>query len=541
MRAEALLGARRRWVGAVVIALVERAAAAPPPATCQLQQQGSELVTTVTAHRGGLTLTITNQTSLPPPSSSPTATQPRSTSHSRLAVARGRHHIFTMDAVLGEITMTFGQGKRHHHQADLHIAGTQVTGEIDGRQVVFSAQNPKSIKYADGKPPSKWRLSRSTLSVLKALSLRAERVAHTCTGGSSAIKLLDNPGASSECDQCTSSCDQSYGACLAGAAGASIGCGPFFMVCGAGGGALCEDMQSHCDNDCTDPGGACCPVFCTDGTFGSCCDQGATCCGASCFDSVCSGNQTCCGDGGCCDAGTTCADASQRLCCPGVVQACGKTCCPQNAGECRDPSGPLCCPFGGGPVCGDVCCAMGQVCQLQECCAPQDICPGASGECCPSPHICLGSQCCDPPSTVCVNTATHTSTCCGEFDTCIPVTGICCGKLTGIPCGLFCCNGDTERCASNQCCPKDQACGSVCCPAGQRCTDPTSGTCSPCPAGEVACQPIGTAPSTCCAPGQGCCPGGPDTGGPVCCTEPAQQTCCGVPDNICHFESFCIR
>jgi|GEM_PF-2328269 len=552
------------------------------PSGCAVTRSGSSLIIAAP-------FTVHGQRFLVNIESAGSPTGPRTAS---VTLSHGHRTLLSSQSSFsaGTFTLTTQFGAAFHGVRSIDLASTDgktVTGTIDGRALkpFTIGSNPDTIQFADEKAGPNVKVKPLIQAVLKKA---AGIDLSTCgTSGGAARSALRSivpasiiPGLS-DCELCQDGCSVAYwlcggaatggmAACEGGTTGAgTAACVPAYVAALAG----CEKAIDDCDNACVG-GDACCSVPCAGGLphaasptefcKGDCGDGQVCCGGASNPHGVCCSNASdCCGgpdtsfvtctegtfsDAHCVDqnTGALCFNNQPGEVCETAQQAAGGFlhCCPGDAPVCRDINTGLCCAQGAGDICGNgtLCCpANTPTCARGTCCAPQDVC-GAGGDCCPSPHTCVGTTCCNPPSQVCTGLGLHPiTTCCAEGDTCNTLTGICCPALTGIVCGLSCCDGATQRCAGGACCPINQACGNVCCPAGQFCADSTKGTCSPCPSGQVACVPPGSATPVCCPSGENCCPGGPSTNNqPVCCGDPIQQTCCGVPDDLCHTEQVCI-
>jgi hypothetical protein len=175
---------------------------------------------------------------------------------------------------------------------------------------------------------------------------------------------------------------------------------------------------------------------------------------------------------GCCDSGESCVNQND----PNAREGC----CPVGQAVC---DGSCCAP--GATCCGNSCCPQGSVC-MQGVCCPAGTTALCNGQCCDGACDAAGN-CCVTPNYLCG------TQCCSAFNQCC--NGTCCA--TG------------SVCAAGSCCPQAQACGDTCCPSGQQCQDPTTGTCSACPAGttSVICEGGSFGQTACCPPGVACCNG----------------------------------
>jgi Cys-rich repeat protein len=216
--------------------------------------------------------------------------------------------------------------------------------------------------------------------------------------------------------------------------------------------------------------------------------------------------------------------------------------------------------------CADVCCADGQICYRDACCAPN--CPartcgsdgcGGSCECdlpndqcqngvCVCTRSCAGKECGDDgcggsctdtcgslehcESNLCVcDYADCLGTCCSSGDVCNLGTGQCCTpQCSGKVCGPDGCGHTCGSCLSNEICQNGQC---VCVPAcaGKECGDDgCGGTCATCPGGQV-CYDY-----ECCTPncsGRAC---GDDGCGGSCGTCGTNQACNDLGYCECAYE-----
>jgi len=477
---------------------------------------------------------------------------------------RGRQTLLNTDTMLdastgaSASTVTFGAGFRHIREMSLRSTdGKTFTGDVDGHQLepFRIPADPNTLRFVGGASLSK------RIKVKHFVAVAVRKLAHVgvtaCT--SSTGPPLTSPAPQIlglDCDACNLACGAAYWICLASAQ-ASIEI-PLAYAAAVG---LCQKAVFECSDAC-ETGDACCPVPCTGGTPNA--SGPTTYCKATCsHDTVCCGGPsnpqgTCCDSSAdCCAtyclegafAGDVCKDPQRGVFCfAGAGDVCNgaldqSACCPADAAVCRVPASgdqpQLCCATGSGEVCGSgaskYCCPSStpHCDERGECCAVSDVC-GNGGECCPS-HNCLGDACCR--GQICSGILGN-QTCCGEGTFCNVRSGVCCPALGGVTCGLGCCDTTTGECINESCCPKAQACGTVCCPGGNVCTDPNTGTCSSCPSGLNVCTPQSPGPATCCAAGIACCGrAGPDTA-TVCC-QPGQICCQEVPFDQCTDPGDC--
>jgi len=464
-----------------------------------------------------------------------------------------------LDSSTGASTSTvrFGAGFHHIREMSLSTAdGLTFTGEVDGHQLepFRVPADPKTLRFVGGGTLSQRIKVKHIVSA--ALRKLAQQGTASCTSSSAARGssiILEFLGLS--CDACNLACGASKVVCDGTAIAA--GAASLAFVPSA---ALCLKEALDCSDSCA-TGDSCCPVPCAGGTPNASgpstyckgtCAAGAVCCGGASdpHGVCCDSSSDCCGHT-CLDgafAGDVCKDPQRGVFCfAGAGDICNDdlsqgACCPAATPVCRVPASDnqqqLCCATGGGDVCGPTgfqyCCpSTTPHCDGRECCAGSDVC-GNGGDCCPS-HTCLGERCCT--GQVCTGILGN-STCCGEASVCNVRSGTCCPKLDGVVCGFGCCDTTKGECVNDACCPKAQACGSVCCPAGDECVDPNTGTCSSCPSGLNICTPQSPGPDKCCPAGVACCgSAGPGTG-TVCCQ--AGQICCqDVPFDQCTDPADC--
>jgi hypothetical protein len=449
-------------------------------------------------------------------------------------VRRGKQVALQLEATLetsgaGAGRILYGRGFKGIHEVTFTTDGTTVRGVIDGRRTVAVPVGaaPDALVFEDGQPAPTLRAKPLLRKALAKLGRQASAGCPPASLGGSglaaAVVLKDplppdpargvDPSGSTDCIWCQAKCAAEYVACLSGA----VATGPFVIFSGP----TCLVRGGDCLNDCVAPGKACCPKKC-----------GGLCCTA---------DTTCCGDFACCSPGSHCASPSFGICCPAGAQACSGGCCA--VGE-KCVEGVYCCPADAGDYCGQElgCCPPGQRCYqdkdsegviIDQVCCDREPC--INNTCCPAGQVCSSTGCCNP-TDVCGGA------CCPRADGNVCLNGTTCcqaGKVCGGGCCpgfAICCNGTCcpnlgDRCIGGLCCPENRACGSTCCPEGYACTNPATGTCQPCAAGEEPCPQFPGNP-LCCPRGSQCCGNG------QCCGSPL--VCCGNPP-ACRDSSVCLR
>ena len=347
-----------------------------------------------------------------------------------------------------------------------------------------------------------------------------------CIGGSCCVPSCDGMGCG-ESDGCGSVCQ--------------VGpCESEFATCSAGV-CLCDFFE--CDNTCCAEGDFCVDDVCTSCTPLECADLGLACgstdsgCGFELFCGLCPPDEACV-DGACECAFEACGGG----CCADGEACYQDTCCAPDCAEdavCGDDDG-----------CGGQCdgtCAPPEVCTDGVCCAPDcsdaacgdlDGCGGTCVGVCPDPDefcteagicTCLDDLCggdCCTPGFDCVD------------DTCVPCQPETCadlGAACGVPgngCGgvLFCGScGANGACGDDYQCDCDHVtCAGACCPEGEACyQDQCWSGCVPDCDGKLCGDSDGCGgqcvDAPCAAPGAVCNQG-------ICCTPVCDGTLCGDTD-----------
>jgi hypothetical protein len=258
-----------------------------------------------------------------------------------------------------------------------------------------------------------------------------------------------DPGASSQCSDCTINCGIGFEGCQVGVASGCSGCfgllaipiiggglaAACYSACVIGGMAACYASSNNCFTGCHNIGSPCCPVDCGVG----CCNYGETCLDSS--------QGLCCSQGmqPCRGPQESCYDPTQEICLPSgigcpVGQECGSICCGDTA-QCVDPSTGNCCPLLTGIPCGNQCCnSSTESCTPTGCCPINQACAG--GTCCPTGTICENNQCvavCQPGQFLCVSADGTKQNCCpGGADccddgSCCQAPNMCCEALGCVP------------------------------------------------------------------------------------------------------------
>jgi hypothetical protein len=402
------------------------------------------------------------------------------------------------------IQATFGAPLRGARQAIFETRdGKAFMGSIDGRRLTpFRIDTGRaSVQFADRRPPAVLTGPIELLSAIERIAKKAQVGGSTCgqplrnlesaatpitrtqIALSSGIPAsLDTQIAVNESSQWATNpkshgrCHECIGECFAEAATCpALACVGFFVIaCGLGAILLCNGNDVDClSSRCNGVGGPCCPVRC--------------------------------GAHGCCEVGGRCLDSVREVCCGSEETPCrSRNCC--DPGELCLATGDCCPPQ---QVCGTLCCKLGDICvDGVACCQPGQV--QCKGMCC-SGACAFDSSCCPAPSNLC------------------PGSGVCCPPFS-VCCGGQCC-GQNIRChpSLNVCCPI--ICGPNCCGANQFCSDPATGSCSPCPPGQHPCTALGE--PHCCPDGQFCCSNG------LCCPG----SCCqppGLPPG-CYPVQQCIK
>jgi hypothetical protein len=487
--------------------------------SCTKQSDGTTEVDSLTARAGTSPPYVLTETSTRDVATGAVSFQ--------LVIAQRKATVLDVTATVSrtqiDIVTTYGHGFKGIATSELTGDGSTFHGVVDGRQTIpfASGADPSSVTFQDGKPPPRLRVKPGLRKAIKKFGmLRLDTCARTAKAARDVLQncpFTDDLGLCEPfpgCNNCYRLCDASYIACGWGAIASAALCAPCAFVSGAS----CIEEEAACHDMCQSPDHACCPLECNGHCSGG--HAGDMCCG----NEGCS-QTDCCGTGQpfCCSPGDTCVDAAKGICCPtdhgdeclnGCCpsgQSCidgfmgAKTCCPTGDNACGPDN--ACCP-GTQECCGDNCCGAGQTCIAPAtCCNITDVC---GSTCCPS-HNCLnGTTCCDAPNFACGGS------CCGALDTC---------------CNGSCCSG---QCLAGQCCPPERLCGTTCCAPGFACTDPASGTCQACPAGNDPC-PAGVGDPICCPTGTLCCGNG------ACCDLNSNMTCCTIGVVGCYPTSQCIQ
>ena len=183
-----------------------------------------------------------------------------------------------------------------------------------------------------------------------------------------------------------------------------------------------------------------------------------------------------CGDA-CCVEGEVCFDAA--CCSPDCTDKdCGQDGCGGDCGEC--PTGQVCdasgmcgCEF---EMCGEACCADGEDCLADVCCAPDcegkdcgdDGCGGSCGKC-PENTECGGNGLCECLYDECAEACCEEEEVCFEDDCCLP-------DCEGSSCGSDGCGGSCGECGEFSECSEEgscvclfEECLEVCCDDGRVC------------------------------------------------------------------------
>ncbi len=355
-------------------------------------------------------------------------------------------------------------GQQDGHVFHLTNSTGQLTwsGTVDGRPILpfnrpSNAEAQLVVRFADdGKAvvPST-STSVETLHSLTELARQAQQHCAADSGQSplSSPAVPAQPRGSNAIPGCS--------ACKFGCANGFLGCGvttgiacagllfvpiigvALFLACEGIGILVCVIQEVNCAIGCN-ASDQCCPIPC--------------------------GSK-------CCDSGAMCADKAKELCCDSGTTPSGDTCC-DNATETPNPAGGCC--LRGEPICGNVCCALGQTCfGGTTCCDASSICQTATGPICCGP----GFQCQNGPNggaCVCPTTPCF-GECCGIDSICAPADQSCCntavlggGGTSNHLCGGHCCNTPctTLQNGLQGCCPFDRACPSAaggCCAFGKTC------------------------------------------------------------------------
>jgi len=263
------------------------------------------------------------------------------------------------------------------------------------------------------------------------------------------------PGLSSQCNDCTTTCEI---AANAGFDFAAIGCvaltaipvfgGIAYALCLGVSALVAYEVGRTCVSNCSNVGSPCCPIPCGPEPF--CCFEGE-----QCLDS---------GPGLCCSADTRPCPGPQESCCysyedclptgaccaPGLI--CGDDCC--GFGEaCINGSCSTCTPELGGILCGDQCCdAYTQQCIDNNCCPNAQACADGT-TCCTPPAICNTSgqcvvpQSCPPGEFLCVSADKTIQICCPGDSACCGI-GVCCGGSASPAKPDSTCCGTPEECCT---------------------------------------------------------------------------------------------
>jgi len=464
----------------------------------------------------------------------------------RLLIRRGRATVLDVVTQIppggpAETRAHFEKGYKGVHDVLLQQKGAQYVAVVDGRETApfTPGVSADQVHFPDGEALPTVRVGRAVKKLLKRLTrlgtppclaggeiapaAAAIRPAATCR-----TDTLANCETFPGCDGCVLACGVRGYACMAKA----LLCGPFcFLV----GGIDCNAEARQCSEACRAPTQPCCPTGCPFRGSSSykCFGAGNVCCewDANGIPEGCAQDE-CCGPDGqktCCSNGYECTGPYSLCCprgepaavCPGRDQCCpsGLACKPGSLGR-----NTCCAP--GSSACGvdadlnDLCCPDGKCCGADEltrtCCGPEESCVGGTrccrpenvrGTCCAPDDPC-GADCC--PGQYCIN---NTKCCVPPQKAC---GDQCCDPLTPC-CNGSCCPGPDYTCVAGGCCPNNRVCGTTCCPDGYACTNPATGTCQACPAGETPCA-FGSGAPLCCPQGTTCCGNG------SCCA--ANEQCC---------------
>lgn len=239
--------------------------------------------------------------------------------------------------------------------------GELVWVTVDGRGMhpAPSGTRFEQMSFLDGRPRPNFVIPADLRPLLRSLFDLAKKESETCIkklngtlgGSSTALIAGGNLGHNSitvdnkSCRGLQGACEIGYSSCFWGAASASVGCGPFALLCAGGGILACAGAKLLCLQGAHKAGGPCCPVAC--GGEGK----------AHNFTAVLFTRETI----GCCLATEKCVVPNSGACCSANEPPCGGRCC-------------------GSP---NVCLHRGT--NSEYCCEPQRVC---NGQCCGADSEC---------------------------------------------------------------------------------------------------------------------------------------------------------